>query len=1474
MKSKFKVLVAALAGAFAWSANAALVVATNDALTVTTPTTMTGPTNIYYTGLSGGSISADLTLKKQTFLRVIGDEVGKNTTYLDIGPMSGSGVVTVSNDVNSGLFTSYRGSSGEGGKYTRSYVTVRLGENGGLGRFIFSGKVSPAGYTGFACSGMYGAWFEKVEVSANATSDNDTLDIVQVNTDGAFNFCQVVNKNTKPVRFLYNGGVREFWWVNVPDSVNLLFNPSAGQTEIHESMNGQPITFYARAASLTFGGGAAGGTAKLIGKNLRIGSDQTFRDKNNCYWDLRNEKNGKCTIDWSGLTGDIILYDRCSLVLNAADQLPYGRGHGIVRIESNGVSGNEYAGSMIRSNGQVVHLNGLVRGGTMPQYSCVSNISTTTTGSTIPVTAVMNTTPATLIFGADNMDGMLNITLSPYVNVVKEGTGELTVENTLFDVNASFIVSNGTVVISGDANQLPTNFVVEEGAKIIYETAFDVPSGTTKTVDDLIVDGADAPRRVRKTGAGTLVLGNGANSFTGGLVVDAGIVQVATSGAQGAGKIIVKSTASSNGQVDFKFTTTGGTVANDIEVTGDNNPLLSDGSASISRAAVVFSTVDIVMEGTITSDGDLYVRDGFGDNVASKAHLGPITAAPGHTLFMSAGGELYADGKITADVLHLPRGGGYRRSLYLNHANAIGRIKLDPKSDNLKLYVKSSNGAVGTAVEFVNVNNPGNYRQSNIRGTFEMQVNTSIASLEGPDHLRDVDNSFTNVGYTVGCNAGNAVTMTMTGRTDVDSAKFCGGIGNANLTIALEAREGFTQVFSNVLCNSTKELRVSGGTLVLDGKTYFTALTKITVEGTGVLDIRGLGAVSGDSKGFSTLTNISIASTAKIKLAEGIELKAAAVMVDGFQLNADTYSTGYSAATLPWIEGAGTIKATSSPTPPVTARDAVWSGAGGDSSTTTAANWRDTPPPAFYYLGYRPVFGEGGSEAVFPAGTSLLNGIAFNRAGDFTMRGVEDAKLKLYSGITADNAADADTLYTYDIAAPVESAAASLAFAVPTNRTLRTSGGIAPAEDVAKTDLAKTGLGTLELVDARVAGDLTANTADCGVLKLSGDIGVEGDSGKLIYRNYNYTQVPGTSPAKWYATYCGYLHLDNAIVHKPFNFQSGGSVTCTNGNNSTTWLTCAAGSTNIFKEPVIHAGSSTWLLDSDATIIFEKGYSDPASGGGGFNVGMKTGCRNGTFIFRGPVKMVYTAKGTMGFATASGAKVIFESTGNICTNYYAFAYLNTIFKVDDAFTSTKYFVVDNGGTADTIVDLTTTRQSIPMFWIKSNKGLVKGDYPSEVAITQGLPDESAATTTNFYPIAINGWVKISKSGSGYQKIGSTAAVAYGSYGDLEVSGGTLELMSGTTWLNGTNFIARGDGQLKLTATNKSQIGSQAVFHFAENGTVEIPSGVTVSVSAAFVEGAQVGAGTYSAATAEGPMAGRVTGGGKLRVRSGMMLILR
>lgn len=199
-------------------------------------------------------------------------------------------------------------------------------------------------------------------------------------------------------------------------------------------------------------------------------------------------------------------------------------------------------------------------------------------------------------------------------------------------------------------------------------------------------------------------------------------------------------------------------------------------------------------------------------------------------------------------------------------------------------------------------------------------------------------------------------------------------------------------------------------------------------------------------------------------------------------------------------------------------------------------------------------------------------------------------------------------------------------------------------------------------------------------------------------------------------------------------------------------------------------------------------------------------------------------------------------------------------------------------TGDNITQLefntTTQRFSAVSLYNTNRDSWYHGNYPAMMEVTCEPYGTSTLVSTNAIPI--NGGLGIHVCGNGTFPL---ARQNYASCGDLEASAGTLMLCNDATWLNGTNFTARGTGCIKFTKAG--QVNSDfAKIRLSDSGTIEIPAGVTLAVQSLEVlsdgEWKVVDSPKKFDASAKGLMSGRIVGGGSLRVlgnRAGGFVVL-
>ena len=175
---------------------------------------------------------------------------------------------------------------------------------------------------------------------------------------------------------------------------------------------------------------------------------------------------------------------------------------------------------------------------------------------------------------------------------------------------------------------------------------------------------------------------------------------------------------------------------------------------------------------------------------------------------------------------------------------------------------------------------------------------------------------------------------------------------------------------------------------------------------------------------------------------------------------------------------------------------------------------------------------------------------------------------------------------------------------------------------------------------------------------------------------------------------------------------------------------------------------------------------------------------------------------------------------------------------------------------------TTQRFGVIRFLSTHASSELRGNYPAMMEITCSATDSDAVPTNT---VPINGGLGVHVCGEGTMPL---AKQAYKSCGDLEASAGVLELCADASWLNGTNFTARGTGVIRFS--RQGQINADfANIRLADSGKIEIPAGVTLSAKTV-----QLKVGdewltftdpmSLSGATT-GALAGRIIGGGTLDV---------
>ncbi|MCQ2391347.1 MAG: hypothetical protein MJ240_07975 [Kiritimatiellae bacterium] len=462
LKSRY--VFAGVSALVAWGAWGSIV--TNDTMPdVTSPTVFSGVTNIIAKS-QDINISANLTLDKRTFLWIRG-EAGTETPYVNIAPTSADATLTI--DGQSGFFTAYR-YSGDGAYATKEwglvgidelnkntpacYYRVRIGDPDGESGTTGCGKIvvktNPA--FGYNAAGGFWATYLYVENSVKPDPKTGYVDFLELERNTIADIAHIQPRvTTCPARILFHGGtiIRN----NAIDTLeaNTPLAPAAGTTLVLKGVDDADIGLRKsfETANLT---GRLGGSLRIEGKDFYLRHAgavyQGLSGANFCAWDLSSEDN----VTWA-LSGSLRLADNCWLRLRDDDLLPHGAGTGDLIIQYNsGIKESQIAGQApyccLDLYGTSQRVNGVTSTGTGFQIGVVTNTHATARG--------------TLVLGTGNVRGQLNARCTANVDVVKEGSSELTVYAT---TGESLSIQGGTAAFSEGC--VFTNFAASAGVQLL-----------------------------------------------------------------------------------------------------------------------------------------------------------------------------------------------------------------------------------------------------------------------------------------------------------------------------------------------------------------------------------------------------------------------------------------------------------------------------------------------------------------------------------------------------------------------------------------------------------------------------------------------------------------------------------------------------------------------------------------------------------------------------------------------------------------------------------------------------------------------------------------------------------------------------------------------------------------------------------------------------------------------------------------------
>ena len=949
---------------------------------------------------------------------------------------------------------------------------------------------------------------------------------------------------------------------------------------------------------------------------------------------------------------------------------------------------------------------------------------------------------------------------------------------------------------------------------------------------------------VRKTGAGTLVLMQTANAYSGGTEVRAGdlkTIEMATSVNQsvfGTGPVTVDATEGGRLVV-------GTTFAND---------LVFIGSSSRSRTALHIAA-PTVLNGAIAAHGDLHLSTAFADDLSARDVVkgtfnGPVTIDNGFRLAGAPHAVVRFNGLVSADIVEgywVDNAANVSAALCATRGNLGAFLFAKENSpvaelviDQTRMLLGCKNALLNTTVTFT-----GEHLADGV-GCLDLRGNSLdyITAVNAPSTLT-VDSE--------GCqvlSASSSPTLTIRGtqRNNLFSAKLDG-------TVSLSAVGGTAFAFTPRRHTMSGTMQF-GRPISMQAGCEFPHLKQIAANNASTLTLWDLEPNAlpsltrlGNGSSFSlkidpaTFTPHQIAleltgwnsggkcpsSTLYLKNADDVfEVKSLVYKKATENVNVTASQGDYTSADVFSIKQ-GTVRVF---TPVAETIPLTWTGAG--EAFGDKANWRDaegnplTADPDFTMPKYQLVFD--GVTVTVPgdvqtAGIVLKNGATFN-GGEGAVLGVWGA------GIQVQDAEHAGTDYTFNVPVQINDA---VTIAIPTNGTFTAAAGITGtgsiildgrATEVVGDTLKRTALpvgGRFVLTgNSSIRGDVSVTNA---ILDVSGTLGVPGDTSTF----HLYTSVGSATVPYRYAS----VNLNGVTCNKKVRVLSlGGTDKNYTYNTSVTY---SAGVTNIFNNLVDWGSSHTVLLRKDTTAIFNAGYR---AGNSLYFNDSDTGSTMTRVVFNGPLTATSTTKGFVNISGGAGCntRYVFNAVGGEIGMYLYLAGTGRTIEcnVENPFTIKNYFQlgVDASlvlnGTKFTVSDLRT-------------------DAKSAIFGTEGAELVVPATGDVTISAKLGGALGVTADGTAKVMIANSTNTANG---PLRVTGGRLEIAPTAPWL-GTSVEVLG-GSLTLNAAVLPN-HEAAVFNLGGAGELAVTGGKSLKVAALTLDGVeQTASGLYGPSASSAP----------------------
>jgi autotransporter-associated beta strand protein len=384
------------------------------------------------------------------------------------------------------------------------------------------------------------------------------------------------------------------------------------------------------------------------------------------------------------------------------------------------------------------------------------------------------------------------------------------------------------------------------------DNSMDVASGLTATVETPISENV-AGRRLTKMGGGTLIL-SGANTYTGGTTVGAGILRL------GAANVLPDT-----GAVTVAGDAAGVTAT--LDLNGNNDTIASltlGGWSTTSGAAVTTGAAALTLGGNVTYNS---ANNPLGATISGKLDLGTADRTFTVNDSATAADDLTVSADISGTGVGLIKEGAGTLVLSGNNVAATGGMTISGGVTRFE-STASINGTLrdvtvnsGAAVMF-----GSSFGAGAVQTALADRIVTSSGGAIAADNYGGENFDFDTLGFT-GAYLGAVGNVSYTGTlTPNATGGWRLGGGGGTLTFNQSATgSGYTMTIGgNVILSGANDYTgattVSAGTLGLTGS--LTGGTAITTSGTGILNESATGVISGAASITQNSSGTSILSGA------------------------------------------------------------------------------------------------------------------------------------------------------------------------------------------------------------------------------------------------------------------------------------------------------------------------------------------------------------------------------------------------------------------------------------------------------------------------------------------------------------------------------------------------------------------------------------------------------------------------------------